>query len=45
MRPDRPLLPDDPARLRGFQNLYLETDLGILDILNEVTGIGPYDGA
>ena len=43
MRPDRPPLSEDPEKLRGFQNLYLETDMGILDILNEVTGIGPYD--
>ena len=25
MRPDRPPFPDDPAKLRGFQNFYLES--------------------
>jgi len=42
-RPDRPPLSDDPEALRGFRNLYLETDMGILDILDEVTGVGAYD--
>ncbi len=43
MRPDRPPLPADPARLAGFKNLYLATDLGQLDILDEVSGIGGFE--
>jgi hypothetical protein len=43
IRPDRPPLPDDPARLAGFRNLNLDTDLGVVDILSEVTGIGDYE--
>jgi hypothetical protein len=38
---NRPL-PADPAALSGFRNLYLITDLGQLDILSEITGIGSY---
>jgi predicted nucleotidyltransferase len=45
MRPDRPPVPEDPARLAGFRNLNLDTDIGVLDILGEVTGIGGYEEA
>jgi predicted nucleotidyltransferase len=45
MRPDKLPMPDDPQRLSGFRNLNLETDLGTIDILTEVTGIGVYDDA
>jgi hypothetical protein len=45
MRPDRPPVPDDPARLAGFRNLNLDTSLGVIDILGEVSGIGGYDEA
>jgi len=43
MRPDKLPVPDDPARLAGFRNLNLLTDLGIIDILSEVTGLGNYE--
>jgi predicted nucleotidyltransferase len=43
MRPDKPALPDDPERLRNFRALYLDTDIGILDVLTEVTGVGGFD--
>jgi predicted nucleotidyltransferase len=43
MHPNKPPLPDDPARLQGFRHLYLDTDIGILDVLTEVTGIGCVD--
>ena len=43
MRPDRMRVPDDAAQLKGFRNLNLETDFGIVDILGEVTGIGGYE--
>ena len=36
-------LPQDPNELEGFKNLYLVTDLGQLDILSEITGIGQYE--
>lgn len=32
----------DKEALQQFKNLYLRTDLGILDCLGEVTGIGTY---
>lgn len=43
MRPDRLPLPEDPARLHGFKNLYIETDLGQIDVLGEIAGLGAYD--
>jgi hypothetical protein len=45
MRPDRLPLPDQPERLHGFRNLYLSTDIGIIDILDEVSGIGGFSEA
>lgn len=35
-------LPDDPEQLRDFKNLYLVTDLGQLDVLSEIAGVGAY---
>lgn len=43
MRPDRPPLPGDPAKLRGFKNLNLVTDLGTIDFLGELPGIGDFE--
>jgi len=40
MHPARPPLPDEPQRLKGFRNLCLATDIGVIDILGEVTGVG-----
>ena len=34
--------PDVPEALSGFKNLYLITDLGQLDVLSEITGVGEY---
>jgi hypothetical protein len=34
---------DDPARLVGFKNIYLETDWGVLDILGDLPGVGPFE--
>jgi hypothetical protein len=45
MRPDRLPLPEEPERLHGFRNLCLSTDIGILDILGEVSGIGGFSEA
>jgi predicted nucleotidyltransferase len=45
MRPDKLPLATDPERLRGFKHFYLDTDLGTLDILSEVIGIGTFEDA
>jgi len=41
MSPERPL-PDAPEALAGCRNLYLITDLGQLDVLSEIAGVGEY---
>jgi hypothetical protein len=38
-------LPDIPEELAGFHNLYLVTDLGRLDVLSEIAGVGDYSQA
>ena len=40
MARDLPPLPEEPEKLDGFRNLYLVTDLGPLDVLSEITGVG-----
>lgn len=35
-------LPNEPEKLEGFKNLYLVTDLGQLDVLSEITGVGDH---
>jgi hypothetical protein len=35
-------LPEEPEKLAGFKNLYLLTDLGPLDVLSEISGVGEY---
>ncbi len=42
MTPDRRPLPMEPEKLAGFKNLNLETNLGQLDILSEIAGVGDY---
>jgi len=42
MSPNRPPLPDQPAALNGFRNLYLITDMGQIDILSEIAGVGGF---
>ena len=42
MRPDRPSLPKDSAKLAGVKNLYILTDLGQIDVLSEITGVGDF---
>ena len=34
---------DHPKETNGINNIYLETDLGVLDILGEVVGAGDYN--
>ena len=41
-RPDLPLALT-PSQCAGLKNLYLKTDLGMLDCLGEVLGVGGYD--
>jgi hypothetical protein len=36
-------LPNNAEDLKGFKNLYLITDMGQLDVLSEISGIGGYD--
>ena len=41
-RPDMPLQLT-PAQCAGLKNLYLKTDLGVVDCLGEVLGVGSFD--
>ena len=41
-RPDMPLQLT-PAQCAGLKNLYLKTDLGVVDCLGEVLGVGNFD--
>jgi len=43
MRPDLPVVTADNHNLKGIKNLYLITDIGQLDILGLVEGVGDYD--
>jgi hypothetical protein len=40
--PDLMPLPDEAEKLKGFKNLYLLTDLGPLDVLSEIAGVGDH---
>ncbi len=42
-RPDKMPVWEDPTRLFGIKNLNLDTNLGVIDLLGEVTGVGTYD--
>ena len=42
-RPDLPIIRNEPEKFVGYKNLYLRTDLGKLDILGELPGVGTYD--
>ncbi len=42
MNPNHPLVALDVDQLAGFKNLYLITDLGQIDLLSEITGLGAY---
>jgi predicted nucleotidyltransferase len=42
MRPDLPVVTPDNPNLRGLKNLYLRTDLMMLDVLGEVAGVGDF---
>jgi predicted nucleotidyltransferase len=38
----KPSFMNEPKSTEGVKNIYLDTDLGILDILTEVTGVGDF---
>src|SRR6266704_3124794 len=42
MRPDLPVVTPENRNLRGLKNLYLTTDMGPLDVLGLVEGVGDY---
>jgi hypothetical protein len=41
MRPDLPVVTPDNPQLRGLKNMYIRCDLGQLDVLGDLTGVGP----
>jgi hypothetical protein len=43
LRPDRAPLPTNLANLTGLRHLCVETTLGAIDFLNEITGLGQYE--
>jgi hypothetical protein len=43
MSPKRPVLVLNPQNVNKFKNLYLDTDIGQLDCLDEVQGVGKFD--
>ena len=43
MRPDRRPLSLDARAFVGFRHLYVSSNLGVLDLLGEITGVGGYD--
>jgi predicted nucleotidyltransferase len=43
MQPNQPPVTPDHPWLSGIKNLYLHTDLGQLDVLGELPGIGGYE--
>ena len=43
LHPEQPALSMDAAELAKYQNLYLTTSLGALDLLTEITGLGDFE--
>lgn len=43
MRPDKMRLAEDAAHFRGLKNLYVGTDVGVIDFLGEVPHFGSYE--
>jgi hypothetical protein len=43
MNPNRPPVPVDAAKLKGYRNLYILCDWGQVDFLSEIAGIGDYE--
>lgn len=42
MNPNHPPMDLNAVELAGFKNLYLITDLGQIDLLSEISGVGSY---
>ncbi len=40
---NKPSFLDTPKSIEGINNLYLQTDAGILDLLSNVTGVGDFE--
>ena len=40
---NKPSFIDNPESLEGINNIYLQTDAGVLDILSNITGIGDFN--
>lgn len=43
MRPDLPPISVDSPMLDGLKNLYLRTDIGAVDVLGELPGVGTFE--
>lgn len=43
MTPQKLSFLDHPENTSGLKNLYIETDLGMLDVLGQITGVGDYE--
>ena len=43
MSPERPSFLDVPKDPSVLNNVYLETDLGVVDMISQVTGVGDFD--
>jgi predicted nucleotidyltransferase len=39
----KPSFLEEPKSSHGIKNIYLETDMGVLDIISEVSGIGDFE--
>ena len=39
----KPSFLEEPKVLEGINHIYLETDLGVLDILSTITGVGDFE--
>ena len=40
---NKPSFLDTPKSIEGINNLYLQTDAGVLDLLSNVTGVGDFE--
>lgn len=40
---NKPSFLETPKSIEGINNLYLQTDIGVLDILSSITGVGDYN--
>jgi predicted nucleotidyltransferase len=40
---NKPSFLDTPKSIEGINNLYLQTDIGVLDILSSITGVGDFN--